>query len=409
MNALVLLFASMIGAAPTDVQKLDKLVQIRQDVEALDQLMAESSIEEGNANFAAFTQGAIAYRHALLGEATKVSDGKVKTYEDLVRLTGAENRAPSAWEKAKGFLTFVNVMWFTGGAFIVMAFMWLFGHYFLTLILAVPERIWEVVLYGICGGLIYSGTRLDPDYALYPVLLGCLGLIGCVWLTHYIHFDGRAWKTSYGRYGRVENVNTVPMKTYQAFLTVAWAAVAIYFNSPVIGFMAVAMLMTFLGFMIGMWPGVIYTGFENDKVMPQATSSAGLILLVHVLLTALGKSPEYLAPFRDGMAFLGSFVYFLGLLIMSSDWTYKKWSGTYNMMQVVTVVSGVAALYIGNVYGIGFLCGVGGTLFYIYLLEKYYEIPWKGVGWAWSLLGLGGILYGFSVFAQTYPKFFIFM
>jgi hypothetical protein len=78
-------------------------------------------------------------------------------------------------------------------------------------------------------------------------------------------------------------------------------------------------------------------------------------------------------------------------------------------MQAIVIGSGVAALYIGTVFGLTMLAGVGGTFFYIYVLEKYYEIPWKGVGWAWSTLFLAGILYGFVIFAQRHPQYFIFM
>jgi len=55
------------------------------------------------------------------------------------------------------------------------------------------------------------------------------------------------------------------------------------------------------------------------------------------------------------------------------------------------------------------MAGGGGTLFYIYVLEKYYEIPWEGRGWAWSLLGLAGLLYVFVIVATRKPEYFIFM
>ena len=33
---------------------------------------------------------------------------------------------------------------------------------------------------------------------------------------------------------------------------------------------------------------------------------------------------------------------------------------------------------------VGALLGIGGTFFTLYLLEKYFELPWRGVGWAWA-------------------------
>ncbi len=79
----------------------------------------------------------------------------------------------------------------------------------------------------------------------------------------------------------------------------------------------------------------------------------------------------------------------------------------YLQMQVVTVISGVAALYLGATSGIGTLLGIGGTFFAIYLLEKYYEIPWSGVGWAWSLVGVAVALYFFVGFAEQHPQYFV--
>lgn len=54
------------------------------------------------------------------------------------------------------------------------------------------------------------------------------------------------------------------------------------------------------------------------------------------------------------------------------------------------------------------LSGVGGTFFYLYIIELCYEIPWRGAGWAWSLAGLAGLLYGFAWFAQQHPQYFLF-
>jgi hypothetical protein len=104
---------------------------------------------------------------------------------------------------------------------------------------------------------------------------------------------------------------------------------------------------------------------------------------------------------------MGPFVYFLGILILASKWYFEDLR--YLLMQVICVASGVLALWLGSVYGMPMLLGIGGTLFYLYIIEKYYEIPWECTGWAWSLLGLAGILYGFAVFAQAHPQYFIFM
>ena len=119
------------------------------------------------------------------------------------------------------------------------------------------------------------------------------------------------------------------------------------------------------------------------------------------------------------MSWWGYFVFYLGMLTMSSKyWSYESSSpdgsytlnwGKYLAMQFLTFCAGVGALYIGSIYQIDLLMGIGGTFFVLYLLEKWYDLPWDGVGWAWSLLGLSGFLYFFVIVAQKHPEYFLFV
>jgi hypothetical protein len=70
-------------------------------------------------------------------------------------------------------------------------------------------------------------------------------------------------------------------------------------------------------------------------------------------------------------------------------------------------VSGIAAFYLGGTFGIGTLLGIGGTFFTLYLLEKYFEIQWRGVGWAWAAIGVAIGLYFFVGFAEQHSRFFV--
>ena len=76
-------------------------------------------------------------------------------------------------------------------------------------------------------------------------------------------------------------------------------------------------------------------------------------------------------------------------------------------MQIITIASGVGAFFFGATFGINALLGIGDTFFVLYLLEKYAEIPWKEVGWAWGLLGLSGLLYASAWVASKYPEYFL--
>src|SRR5690606_30204777 len=109
----------------------------------------------------------------------------------------------------------------------------------------------------------------------------------------------------------------------------------------------------------------------------------------HIYATTQGTTVAALsytdAVFGSGMLFVGTFVYHCGLLIVSSKYYLREIDGHYWSLQAVTVLSGIAALYIGSVYELGMLRGISGTFFCLYVLEKYFEIPWKNVGWAWAL------------------------
>lgn len=386
MIAALLLATSLIAQDQTNLEKFNRLLIIRDNIEAIDKLKFY--------NIDVDKDGSITKE--LLRQANEISGGKVNNFEELHRITGAKNKPPTPFEQFKGWLTFVNIVWITGAFLIVAACVWLFGLYFLALILAVPAKVWEVILYGACLFLIALGSQVPPAYFLAVTLPGCLGLLGCLSLTSHIR----------------ESENT---EAAAWFLSLIWGAAAIFYGSHVIGFLAIMAILSAFGFTAGHFPGVLYFGFEKEAYIPRATIAAGMILAFYVFSYIFGIVMGPLVVFNEGMVFMGSFVYFLGVLILSSKWYCIGWWRSsdqnwplYWLMQVVCIASGVVAIYLGSVYQVGFLLGIGGTLFYIYLLEKYYELPWRGAGWAWSLLGLGGILYAFAHFAQNHPEYFLF-
>lgn len=378
----ILLAMLMLGAATelSPQEKLNELTAIRGYVERIDYLKDHKiSVDVDNS-----------IRNDLMMKAETISDGKVKSYEDLKELTGGDFETPTVFERVSGFFTFTRIITVLAAILITIACTLLFGHYALAILDMVPDDVWNIVAWGTCIGAISYGTQLSPDYMLYSVLPGTLGLMGCLYLTTFLYF-GKS-KNYYMFFGA---------------LSVLWAAVALFYGSHVVGFFTVMSFMASLGFISGMIPGVIWIGFDTDDIIPRATLSAGAILALHVLLTITGNTAQQFEPFREGMNFMGSFVFYLGMLIMSSKWMYK--GNTYLLLQFLTCVAGCAAIWLGSVYHMSTLLGIGGTFFCLYILEKYYEIPWKKAGWIWSLLGLGIILYCFSIFAQSHSQYFIFM
>ncbi len=378
-------------AAERAVPVLERLLILRENLELMDKLRANGLEVDPDREKQA----------ALLAEAGTLTAGKVRGYGDLVDATGGANRRPTRVAQLGNLLTLTNLMLVAGSVIIGVAIIMLFGHYLLALILAVPIQAWEVLLWAGFLTLAWSATRVSPAWQLAVLMPACMGFIGTTLLSCRLH-------------GGSGNAHEVPF----TILAVVWGAIAMHFGSHVIGFMSVLAGLSALGFVCGYLPGVVYTGFERINVIPRCTLAAGLMLAAHVtLLTAATNIPE-VDVFREGMGFMGSFVYYLGILIMSSKWyawerdpvdhnRVFNWT-LYGAMQLLVLCSGFAALYFGTVFGISALLGIGGTFFGLYVLEKYYEIPWRGIGWVWSLLGLGVLMYGMGVMANTYPQYFVF-
>ncbi len=63
-------------------------------------------------------------------------------------------------------------------------------------------------------------------------------------------------------------------------------------------------------------------------------------------------------------------------------------------------------MFIGSIWNIGPLQGIGGTFFFLYIIDKYFEIPaWKK-HWAIATLGFGIMLYVSTLIMRAYPTYF---
>ena len=372
-----------VAQPATSSSTFDQLTIVRSNLELIARLRQQGVEVDAD--------GAIAKR--LLADAARLTDGRVHSLDTLQAATGT---APTPRERRHGWFTFVHVLWLTGAVLVVLALAILFRFYLARMIRLVPEAVWEALLYVVCTGAIAGGYGMPEGYTLAPVLPGCLGLLGCFYFSQHRHrFQPEGWMAW--------------------FFVPVWGGAALFYHSETLGFFTVIAALTGLGFFAAMIPGMVMLGFRDSDVIPRTTTAAGVMLAVHVTLHCLGTAPAALGPFRTGMGFLGTFVYLLGLLILSSrhfarhGWSLERRWIRYTAMQVLTIASGVAVMYFGSVYRVESLLGIGGTFFYLFLLEKYYELPWRGIGWAWALLGTGGLLYGFALFAQTHPEWFFFM
>jgi len=163
--------------------------------------------------------------------------------------------------------------------------------------------------------------------------------------------------------------------------------------------------MTACGFVCGVMPWGVYVGWNDDKYVSRGTVAAFVILALYIITHITGLTSPQIDVFKPGAHFMGAFVYFLGILIMSSKWYLRR--RFYLPMNILCIISGVAALYLGSVFGMGTLLGIGGTLFFLWVLEKYFEIPWEGVGWIWAMLFLAVGLYFAVGQMKAHPDYFL--
>ena len=98
--------------------------------------------------------------------------------------------------------------------------------------------------------------------------------------------------------------------------------------------------------------------------------------------------------FETGTFWVGSFVGFLGLLILSNKWYSGRGKTNYGMLQFVTVASYLAAVAFGLIFGINALTGIAGTFLVFYLAAKVIEIETHSmIGFGTKLIVVGGIIF----------------
>jgi hypothetical protein len=166
-------------------------------------------------------------------------------------------------------------------------------------------------------------------------------------------------------------------------------------------------LESFLGFSVWVLPLCYVIGFRDKQVIPRAMVTSVFLLVIYFIMQNSAVAAPYFTIFSKGIVYMATFVYFIGLLITSSRYYLSKNDPSYLWMQLLTIVSGVAAMYVGSVFDAPELRGVGGTFFFLYILEKYAEIPRITKHWAWGTFGFGLLLYGLAMFMKAHPVYFL--
>jgi hypothetical protein len=184
---------------------------------------------------------------------------------------------------------------------------------------------------------------------------------------------------------------------------IVWTIVAIYQQNQLVGYLAIAALQLFLSTQKFMRQLIIIIGFQfNETLIPNATIGSFILILIGSILHIQQRPNFLIIPFTRPLLFLGTFVYFIGMFILTSR-LYTEWHTKKNifwLLQFIAFLSGLAAIFFGPMFELPFVQAIGGTMFVIWLLQKYVEItPWNTPATVIvSLLGLEFFLYGLSYF-----------
>ena len=324
-----------------------------------------------------------------LKEAATLLNKPSVTQQELVKIVEKKGSA----EQAVGFLNFVTIVKFCAILILAISLIWLSVVYIVPVIVLFPPKFKEAMFYSFSIVPVVLG-KIDFISDVDNVYLGLLGSLGFIGALEYSYFS-RKMKSRTALY---------------AILTIVWGSIAALFNSSMIGFMSVGALLAFFGFSVLVTPLCYCIGFKNDEIMARTTMAAAILVLSYIFCEISSVIlPPQVEIFKFGVLFLGTFVYFTGLLIMSSKfYSLVNDKASYSLLQLVTIVSGIGALFIGSVFDLDSLQKIGGTFFFLYLIEKYTELPWNSSTWPWLSLIFAGLLWCAARFASVYPTYFFF-
>jgi hypothetical protein len=263
-----------------------------------------------------------------------------------------------------------------------LAISWLFGIYFLIIINTIPQLFIEIIMY---VGLSYLIVR-SPDW--FRDMSHIWGLLFTLLLTLATILTS----------ARLQ-LDTMHVFYFVNMMINGFAGV--YLLSTLICGVAVMWFMSLIGFQMGFGMGYISFGYgyKNQDLIPSATIIAGIVTLAGCYLKNVNPISK-LKLFVPGMLWLGPFVFFVSLLILSSR-MYAR-SNQYIINNIITIICGLGALLYGNLYNVPQLIGYSGTFVSIFLLEKYCEIvPYNSTAHAWSALCLGIILYVVNMYYRV--------
>lgn len=273
-------------------------------------------------------------------------------------------------QRAAGLVTWLNFVQLAGIGLAVAGILFFCSGLIRRFLLNV--RLIEALLWGLTSAGVASGFFIPNGYQLWTVLTGCLLFPGA------LLFSMRE--------------RHIPIKQVEVWrlLAAVWGATALFYRLEAIGFITVMAVLVLLGLSIAVGPCCYALGFKDKEAVPRGTLAGAFLAIVYALLTAAKVDMGVFGVFQSGALWLGSFAWFLGVLIIS---VARYPGGNYPTRQLIALVSLVGGLSVGLLSGIRELSTMASTFLLFYLAGKIIEVPVHGrIGFGLKLIATGGLM-----------------
>ena len=297
----------------------------------------------------------------------------------------------------EGLFTVTNVLGVIASLFILGGLLGVFGIYIIPFILFIPIEVLEAWGYIITYFMVQNDkyVSLNSMTSLFITFLGSLFFPVILGFTLWHHF-------------KKHNKPEVGIRIVAFTSAILYAYEAIRLDSQLMGVFSIAALFVLLGFTVQILPFTYVVGFGNDAVMIRCMNVAFYLMVGYTVAQYKGMD---VMVFNPGVLLLGSFVYFIGCMIIQSKYySYQsnKHFEKYILCNLIALGSALAALTVGSVMpGMEYLRGMGGTFLMLMVVEKYIEIPWSKKTWTWGMLGFGMLMYGMVLWVHQHPEWIL--
>jgi hypothetical protein len=283
-----------------------------------------------------------------------------------------------------------NVMFALSIIMIVCAIVWLFGIYIISILKFVSPRTLEIILYFIFLTCIYYTPIWFSNNTTHIWGLLFVGGLNAEIVIKFI-IEG-----------------SISFQTLYLACMFIYSITGIYLNSTFICGVSIIYFILLFEYECMFGHKWISNGYSKNGIIISTTIVTGLITLIGIVLR-MYKQYNILNLFVHGMLLIGSFIFFVDMLIISSTfYTNKNNYITYN---IITIGLSVLIIFVGITCDISQIYGYSGTIFIMYVLRKYYElIPRRVETYAWTILITGIILYTCNITLhienREYNKYF---